>query len=121
VKTLTKLMLIAGLGVSTFKLSCQEFKLPHETDPFKFIPMYAQIEIVVVKTNYGIKSGIWYDKNCTSKEDYERKFKEGDGKIEKNDIFLDVDNDGIVDLSLKELDNLVNQYVQKKKLEETSL
>jgi hypothetical protein len=114
-------MLIAGLGVSAFKVSCQEFKLPHETDPFKFIPMYAQIEIVVVKTNYGIKRGIWYDKSCKSEKDYEKKFEEENEKIAEEDIFLDVDDDGIVDLSLKDLDNLVKKYVAEKEFERSGL
>jgi hypothetical protein len=120
-KTLAKLFLVAGIGLGSLSLSAQDFKLPHETDAYKFIPKGAGFELVLIDTGYGFFSWAhWYHKGYTAK-DYQDKKKELKGKIPGDEIFLDLDRDGIPDLSAKELDDLYSQYLAKQELERTSL
>lgn len=120
-KTLAKLVLIAGIGLGSLNLSAQDFKFPHETDKYKFIPKGARITSVTVGTAYGIFEGIWYNKDCKNKEEYNKKFEEDDEMIPPDEIFLDMDGDKIPDLSLQQLDDLYIQYLEEQELEKSSL
>jgi hypothetical protein len=121
-KNLAKLFLIAGIGLGSLSLSAQDFKVPHETDENKFIPPYAAIEEVMVNAGpYGILKGIWYDKDCKSGKDYYKKWVEDDGKVSADEIFLDVDGDGIPDLSFEQLIKLYKDYLQEQELEKSSM
>lgn len=93
-----------------------EFRLPHETNPFRFIPPGAFIQPVMVKTEYGLQEGLWYDEECKSDLDYKRKFKEGNGRIDTDKIFIDADGDGIIDLSVEDFNNAYNKYIQRQEL-----
>jgi hypothetical protein len=118
-KTLAKLFLITGIGLSSLSLSAQDFKVPHETDPYKFIPEGALVEPIKVK-EFNLM-GIWYDKDCKSLNDYKQKWKENKGKVSGDKIFLDFDEDGILDLSLQGAVELYINYLEKQELEKTSL
>jgi len=114
------LILAGGLALSSLNLHAQDFKFPHETDKYKFIPKGARITSVTVGTPYGIFEGIWYNKDCKNKEEYNKKFEEYNEEIPQEEIFLDVDKDKIPDLSLKELIDLFNQYLQEEELRKTN-
>jgi hypothetical protein len=120
-KNLAKFLLIAGIGFGSLNLSAQEFKLPHETDPYKFIPKGAGFELVLIDTGHGFLSwGRWYNKDYKAK-DYQDKLKESNGVIPSGELFLDLDGDGIPDLSAKDLDNLYEQYAAAQKFQRTTL
>ena len=79
-KNLAKFLLITGIGLGSLSLSAQEFKLPHETDPYKFIPKGAGFELVLIDTGHGFLSwGKWYNKNYKAK-DYQDKLKKSGGQ-----------------------------------------
>jgi len=114
------LILAGGLALSSLSLYSQDFKFPHETDRYKFIPKGARITSVTVGTVYGIFEGIWYNKDCKNKDEYNEKFEEYNEAIPPEEIFLDMDGDKIPDLSLEKLDDLFNQYLQEEELGKTS-
>jgi hypothetical protein len=120
-KSLAKFLLITGIGLSSLSLSAQESRLPHETDPYKFVPKGASAEIVTVDTGHGIMNGVWYNKTYKTAKDYQNRLKELGGLIPSDEIFLDIDGDGILDLSNKDLDRLCDQYLEEQKMERARL
>jgi len=123
-KTLAKLILIAGIGLSSLGLSAQDFKVPHEIDGNKFIPEGAMvIKNILINTNtpYGIIEGVWYNKDCKSLDDYKKRWLEEGGIVSGKELFLDMDGDGIPDLSAEELSNRYDDFLQEKELEKTSM
>ena len=120
-KNLVKLFLIAGIGLSSLGLSAQDFKVPHETDPYKFVPKGKSAEIVTIDTGHGIMEGVWYNKTYKTAKDYQNRLKELGGAIPSDEVFLDIDGDGIPDLSAKDLDRLCDQYLEMQKLERARL
>jgi hypothetical protein len=134
-KNLAKLFLIAGIGLSSLSIfNCQ--KIPEikesakknsvsgircEIDPYKFIPKGAGFESVTIDTEHGLMEGAWYNKTYRTPEDYQNKLKEYKGKIPSDEVFLDINGDGILDLSAEEFDKLYNQYIEVQKLEKTKL
>lgn len=60
-----------------------------ETNPNKYIPEKAEVLLLEINGN-GIPDLYWWDKNQ-------------DGVIQNNEIFLDLNEDGIPDISYKEL------------------
>jgi hypothetical protein len=119
-KTLAKLFLITGIGLSSLSLSAQNFKVPHETDPYKFVPKGALTEELKVK-GFGDLIGTWYDKDCKTEEDYFKKWVESNGIISINKIFLDFDGDGILDSSIKGVVDLYFDYLEEQELKKTSM
>ena len=121
-KTLAKLILIAGIGLSSLGLSAQDFKFPHETNMFKFFsPETGPFEEVVVNTPNGLRSGLWYNKDCKSDKDYQKKFEENGKAFPHDEVYVDMDEDGILDGRLDELEKLYNDYIEEKELEKTNL
>jgi hypothetical protein len=121
-KTLAKLILAAGIGLGSLSvLNCQDIpkenpvtELRYETDGYKYIPRNSTIIMVSSLTEYGVLVGIWYDKECKSVDDYQKKYQEYKGTIPPEKIFIDLNGDGIVDMSAKEV---LEWCVYEKKLE----
>jgi hypothetical protein len=108
--------------LSSLGLHSENFKFPVETDEYKFIPKGSAVMMTYIYTEeYGPLRGLWYDKDCKTKEDYEKRFEENNNSIPRDEFFLDFNYDGILDSSLKDLDDLVIIYWENKKLEKTSL
>jgi hypothetical protein len=120
-KTLAKLILIAGIGLSSLSLHSEDFKAPHETNKYKFIPQGAVAEEVRIKTQLGFIYAIWYDEDCKTKDDYSDKWIENEGKVSGMDLFLDLDGDEILDVSMQELNDLYAEYLQEQETEKTML
>ena len=134
-KNLVKLFLITSIGFGSLSiLNCH--KIPEikesvkrdsvsgircEIDPYKFIPRKASVEMVTIDTGYGLMKGVWYNKKYKTPEDYQDRLKELGGTIPSDEIFLDINGDGIPDLSAKELDKLHDQYLEVQKLENARL
>jgi hypothetical protein len=134
-KNLAKLFLVAGIGLSSLSIfNCQ--KIPEikesakrdsasgircEIDPYKFIPRKSPVEIVTIDTGHGLMGGVWYNKTYKTPKDYQNKLKEYKGKIPSDEVFLDINKDGILDLSAEEFDRLYNQYLEVQKLEKAGL
>jgi len=115
------LILAGSLTLGSLKLFSQDFELPHETDPFKFIPLGAPIAHVLVETEEGSLLGTWYDPECKVPEDYQKKFEEEGEMLPKNEIFLDFDYDNIPDLSWSEMEELYDEYIQRIELLKKSI
>ena len=119
-KNLAKLILIAGIGLGSLSaLNGQEVpkenpvpELKYETDEYKFIPK----DSFAVPVRCGILIGVWYDKECKSPEDYQKKYDEYKGILPEDQIFIDINDDGILDMSVKEFSNWCT-YTKNKELE----
>jgi hypothetical protein len=113
-KNLAKLALIAGLSLSSFSLHSEEFKFPTETNRYKFIPS-DDAPVIWFKYNtkeFGNLLAIWYCPECKSLDDYEKRFKEKKGEI-SDEIYVDINQDGIVDDSLSDLIKLASEYLER--------
>jgi hypothetical protein len=104
-KTLTKLALVSLLGLGSLRLSSQNYKSPYSKNPFEFIPKGAVVKRVTLYYEDSVREGLWYDKDCKTNEDYISKLKTGEISLDK--IFLDLNGDGIPDLSAAEFNKVV--------------
>jgi hypothetical protein len=112
VKTLAKIFSIAILGL-TFGLNSDQLSfnltdsIPHETNPYRFIPRGASCEKVMINTGrVGLKNGWWYNRNYKTAEDYQARLEELGWNVPSKEVFLDLDGDDIPDLSAQDLDKL---------------
>jgi hypothetical protein len=115
-RTLTKLALAALLGLSTFKLSSQDFNLPEETDPYKFIPEWAPRLIVHSRNNINLRA-VWYNPEFQIPDEYRIRLAELNGKIPWDELYIDINEDGILDMPLDEFYRLRIRHLEIEKLE----
>jgi hypothetical protein len=98
-KTLAKLILITGIGLSSLSYSysqetSQGNEIPSiktETNSNKYIPEWAKnVKERPFDTGYGLVIAYWWDKNK-------------DGKPERDEMFFDINGDGIIDMDFPEI------------------
>jgi hypothetical protein len=115
---ISKLALIALLGLGSLKLSSQDFQYPKETDPYKFVPKNAvKLEFHVNTRTFGPLVGVWYNPQYKYVEDYlaaESEYEEKNEEIPREELYVDIDRDGILDVSISELQALYSKYLKMK-------
>lgn len=82
----------------TNSLFSQELKL--SKDPYEFIPKGSEVYLFDFNKN-GIYETYWWDKNK-------------DGKAQDDEIFIDLNEDGIPDCTFKEYDDWYKKQEEKK-------
>jgi hypothetical protein len=99
-----------------------EFRLPHETNPFRFIPKDAvKLVFKTYAPAFGNLKGVWYNPKYKSLEEYWDKWIELKGEVPREELFVYLDGDKILDTSISELQRLYSVYLERKKLERSGI